>query len=50
MRKARFVGLAAVCLFAGGNASVQEWPTRTLTIINPFGAGAPNDVPARLFA
>jgi tripartite-type tricarboxylate transporter receptor subunit TctC len=35
---------------AGGQASAQEWPTHTLTMINPFAAGGPNDVSARLFA
>jgi tripartite-type tricarboxylate transporter receptor subunit TctC len=33
-----------------GPASAQDWPTRTLTMINPFAAGGPNDVPGRLFA
>ena len=28
----------------------QDWPTRPLTMINPFAAGGPNDVLARLFA
>src|SRR5258707_8045369 len=28
----------------------EEWPTRPLTMINPFAAGGPNDVLARLFA
>jgi tripartite-type tricarboxylate transporter receptor subunit TctC len=43
--------LAAVVslLFATG-AKAQEWPTRPLTMINPFAAGGPNDVLARLFA
>jgi tripartite-type tricarboxylate transporter receptor subunit TctC len=50
MRKAIFVSLAAVCMFAASDVSAQEWPTRTLTMINPFAAGGPNDVPARLFA
>jgi tripartite-type tricarboxylate transporter receptor subunit TctC len=49
MRKAFLVGLA-LCALAGGEASAQEWPMRTLTMINPFAAGGPNDVPARLFA
>ena len=49
MRKAFIVGLA-LCALAGGQASAQEWPTRALTMINPFAPGGPNDVPARLFA
>jgi tripartite-type tricarboxylate transporter receptor subunit TctC len=28
----------------------EEWPIRPLTMINPFAAGGPNDVLARLFA
>ena len=28
----------------------EDWPARTLTMINPFAAGGPNDVLARLFA
>ena len=39
---------------AGGSCgrpvSAADWPARTLTMINPFAAGGPNDVPARLFA
>ena len=31
-------------------AWAEEWPTRPLTMINPFAAGGPNDVLARLFA
>src|SRR5277367_7003378 len=31
-------------------AKAEPWPTHTLTMINPFAAGGPNDVPARLFA
>jgi tripartite-type tricarboxylate transporter receptor subunit TctC len=31
-------------------ASAQQWPTRPITMINPFAAGGPNDVLARLFA
>jgi tripartite-type tricarboxylate transporter receptor subunit TctC len=50
MRKAIFASLAAVCMFAASDVSAQGWPTRTLTMINPFAAGGPNDVPARLFA
>ncbi len=31
-------------------AQAEDWPTRPLTMINPFAAGGPNDVLARLFA
>jgi tripartite-type tricarboxylate transporter receptor subunit TctC len=50
MRKAVCAGLAALYVTFAGPASAQEWPTRTLTMINPFAPGGPNDVPARLFA
>jgi tripartite-type tricarboxylate transporter receptor subunit TctC len=42
--------LAALCVSGWGPASAQDWPTHTLTMINPFAAGGPNDVPGRLFA
>jgi tripartite-type tricarboxylate transporter receptor subunit TctC len=51
MRKIVFAGLAAVCLMITGQALAgDDWPTHTLTMVNPFAAGGPNDVPARLFA
>lgn len=31
-------------------AHAEEWPARPVTMINPFAAGGPNDVLARLFA
>jgi tripartite-type tricarboxylate transporter receptor subunit TctC len=40
--------VALLALTSGANA--QEWPTRPLTMINPFAPGGPNDVLARLFA
>src|SRR5882757_6606811 len=42
--------LAAVLLTLAPAANAQQWPTRPLTMINPFAAGGPNDVLARLFA
>ena len=60
MRKIVLAGLAAACLMATGQAFMgqvfmgqalaQEFPTHTLTMVNPFAAGGPNDVPGRLFA
>ncbi len=50
MRRLLVTGLFFLCTFAGGQAGADEWPTRALTMINPFAAGGPNDVPARLFA
>jgi len=42
--------VAAVSLMLTTGAQAEEWPTRPLTMINPFAAGGPNDVLARLFA
>src|SRR5580704_8117697 len=42
--------LVAASLALGTNVKAEEWPTRPLTMINPFAAGGPNDVLARLFA
>ena len=50
MRTKLLVSLAALALTVSGPASAQDYPTRTLTMVNPFAAGGPNDVPARLFA
>lgn len=41
---------AAILLTPVTAAKAQEWPTRPLTMINPFAPGGPNDVLARLFA
>jgi tripartite-type tricarboxylate transporter receptor subunit TctC len=48
MRKV--VGALVVALALTGAAHTGDWPTRTITMINPFAAGGPNDVLARLFA
>jgi tripartite-type tricarboxylate transporter receptor subunit TctC len=40
--------VAALALPGGANA--EDWPARPLTMVNPFAAGGPNDVLARLFA
>src|SRR5450631_2369334 len=42
--------LAAIALTMTTGVKAEEWPTRPLTMINPFAAGGPNDVLARLFA
>lgn len=34
----------------GGARAADDWPNRPITMINPFAAGGPNDVPARMFA
>ena len=42
--------IAVAALALTGTARAEDWPTRTITMINPFAAGGPNDVLARLFA
>jgi tripartite-type tricarboxylate transporter receptor subunit TctC len=42
--------LAAVALTFATGVKAEDWPTRPITMINPFAAGGPNDVLARLFA
>ncbi len=50
MRKTVFSGFAVLFMLIAGGASAEQWPTRTITMVNPFAAGGPNDVPGRLFA
>jgi tripartite-type tricarboxylate transporter receptor subunit TctC len=50
MRKVITALVAGVALAVAVSASAAEWPTHPLTMINPFAAGGPNDVVARLFA
>src|ERR1700748_1666771 len=50
MRRLVIAGLAVLCVSMAKPVAAQEWPTHTLTMINTFAAGGPNDVPARLFA
>ena len=40
--------VVAGCLAAIGNATAQVYPSRPVTIINPFPAGAPLDTIARV--
>ena len=42
--------IAVAALALTGAANAEDWPTRTITMVNPFAAGGPNDVLARLFA
>jgi tripartite-type tricarboxylate transporter receptor subunit TctC len=42
--------VTVVSLASATATKAEEWPTRPLTMINPFAAGGPNDLPARLFA
>jgi tripartite-type tricarboxylate transporter receptor subunit TctC len=42
--------LALASLVSVTSVQAEDWPTHSLTMINPFAAGGPNDVMARLFA
>ncbi|TMJ02198.1 MAG: tripartite tricarboxylate transporter substrate binding protein [Alphaproteobacteria bacterium] len=46
----RIVALALFVLCAAVPAAAQEWPTKTVRVIVPFGAGATPDTIARLIA
>lgn len=50
MWKAVIVSLALFSLAPTTSVRAEDWPTRPITMINPFAAGGPNDVLARLFA
>lgn len=50
MLRATAALLIATTIVAASPAKSEEWPTRPITMINPFAAGGPNDVMARLFA
>jgi tripartite-type tricarboxylate transporter receptor subunit TctC len=50
MRKALFALAAAAPLLLASAVQAEDWPTRPLTMVNPFAAGGPNDVVARVFA
>lgn len=53
IRSAAAVGVAALALTAcatDGDAGADEFPTRSLEILVPFGAGGSTDVSARAFA
>jgi tripartite-type tricarboxylate transporter receptor subunit TctC len=50
MWKAVTALVAVASLTSLSSVRAAEWPTHSLTMINPFAAGGPNDVMARLFA
>src|SRR5260370_42680084 len=50
MGKAVAALVAVASLAVGTGVKGEEWPERPVTMINPFAAGGPNDVLARLFA
>jgi tripartite-type tricarboxylate transporter receptor subunit TctC len=46
-----FTALFVIASLASATSvRAEDWPTHSLTMINPFAAGGPNDVMARLFA
>ena len=49
-RSALLAAASLLCVSAFAPAQAQSWPTRTVTIISPYGPGGTNDVVARLFA
>jgi len=47
--KSLLLGCAMGLLFSHAHASAEsDWPTRTIKIVSPYGAGGPNDLSARL--
>jgi tripartite-type tricarboxylate transporter receptor subunit TctC len=50
MRKVVTACLVLGALAFAATARAEDWPVRPITMINPFEAGGPNDVLARLFA
>ena len=50
MWKAVTALLAVTALTLTAGVKAEEWPSRPITMVNPFAAGGPNDVMARLFA
>jgi tripartite-type tricarboxylate transporter receptor subunit TctC len=50
MRKTVGGALLAFGLAFPGGAPAQDWPTRPVTVVVPFGAGGPIDVMARIIA
>ncbi len=52
MKRSSVALTVAACLAfsSAALAQTESWPTRSITMINPFAAGGPNDVIARAFA
>src|SRR5260370_13412236 len=50
MRKSLTALAAVAAIMLASGVKAEDWPTRPLTMVNPFAAGGPNDVVARLVA
>ena len=50
MKKYVYGAFAALALLAGGPATAEDYPTRTITMVVPYPAGGPSDVVARIIA
>jgi tripartite-type tricarboxylate transporter receptor subunit TctC len=53
IKRRHFGFVAALCAMVsafGASAPAQDWPTRPVTMVYPFGAGSAGDVLGRLFA
>ena len=46
----RFVAIVGACLLLAGHASAQQYPTRPVRLIAPYGAGGSYDLIARILA
>src|SRR5215510_13159981 len=50
MKSLAVIAFAALLALWAGRAAAQDWPTKTVRIIVPFGAGATPDIIARMIA
>src|SRR5689334_6532758 len=48
MKTSGLLGAIAACLFLGGAAAAQDYPTKNITVIVPFPPGGINDAAVRI--